>query len=150
MLASDRAHYSARLTFACARNSRSRSARPELPQPFHTVPLATAGATGAAADQPAAAVSAITPATASAITTAAVSHARTAAAAPAAPAASSAIHATRTAALAAAAALPLIPLIPLITGDITGDDYSDAWKCGSSVCGLDGVNDGVAPHPDDL
>ena len=133
-----------------ASRSLSRSARPELPQPFHTVPLATAGATGAAADQPAAAVSAITPATASAITTAAVSHARTAAAAPAAPAASSAIHATRTAALAAAAALPLIPFIPLITGDITGDDYGDAWKCGSSVCGLDGVNDRVAARPDDL
>jgi len=130
-----------------ASRSLSRSARPELPQPFHTVPLATAGATGAAADQPAAAVSAITPATASAVTTAAVSRARTAAAAPAAPAASSAIHATRAAALAAAAALPLIPLI---TGDITGDDYGDAWKCGSSVCGLDGVNDGVAAHPDDL
>jgi hypothetical protein len=142
VLAPGRAHYSVPLTFVCARNSRSLSARPELPQPFHTFPLATAGATGAAADQPAAAVSAITPATASAVTTAA--------AAPAAPAASSAIHATRAAALAAAAALPLIPLIPLITGDITGDDYGDAWKCGNSVCGLDGVNDGVAARPDDL
>ena len=147
MVASDRAHYSTRLTFACARNSRPRSARPELPQPFHTVPLAAAGATGAAADQPAAAVSAITPATASAVTTAAVSRARTAAAAPAAPAASSAIHATCAAALAPAAALPLIPLI---AGDIMGDDYGDAWKCGSSVCGLDGVNDRVAARPDDL